>query len=140
MGQGGYVKLSNHTPYLWARVDQGVYQMEWNFPNEIPAHESRQAYVEFKTTLFSEVADDSAFVQYRLGDSGQPTFRIKAKVEIVFIPGPDGVDMRDYEYQLWVDWETTRDRRDLSLSPLPVSGDSPLGFIHDGVVELSVSA
>jgi endonuclease/exonuclease/phosphatase family metal-dependent hydrolase len=126
MGQAGHIRLTNDTAYSWRKNDQLPYQMEWDFPEIIPPHSEKIVYVEFKETMFKNWNDDSASVQYRIGSPTPSTFCIKAKVN-------NGVR------QLQVDWQTCRNRNDLSIIPLPISGDSHLGFVHDGEVSLIVT-
>lgn len=41
MGEGGYMILTNGTPYRWKRSDQMSYQMKsWDFPEVIEAGKS----------------------------------------------------------------------------------------------------
>jgi hypothetical protein len=61
MGKGGYMILTNGTPYRWKRSDQMSYQMKsWDFPEVIEAgksyHPSQKQFLTCLQARFLELA------------------------------------------------------------------------------------
>jgi hypothetical protein len=79
-GDGGFIHLTNGTPYTWTRTDQSAYQMNnWDFPAKMEPGDSSKYYIEFNTSSWVEQSTTSASVTYTLGDTGL-TFSISASV------------------------------------------------------------
>ncbi|RBR18149.1 uncharacterized protein FIESC28_06215 [Fusarium coffeatum] len=71
MGEGGYMILTNGTPYRWKRSDQMSYQMKsWDFPEVIEAGKVPRTYIEFSQGAFKKRSDTSGSVKYTLEGTG----------------------------------------------------------------------
>lgn len=66
MGQGGYITIHNDTDYDMEKVKGGAYQMAFDSPQTIPAHQSRKFYAEWWESGVKE--DDSAYADYKVMD------------------------------------------------------------------------
>lgn len=77
MGQGGYLHLTNATPYNWKLTHVHSYQMEaWDksFPEEIKSGESVTLYIEFCNGFFKTWTDDGGEAQYTIQGLHNPSF------------------------------------------------------------------
>jgi hypothetical protein len=106
---GGKVILINATPYDWKQVATHQYQMDWKFPDVIPAGTIREQYVEF---IYN--GDDAAETTFTLvGNPTHASFTVQARQ-------PKRIQIQYHE----------------SLSSLnnPRETLIDLGFNHDGAV------
>ncbi len=118
MGQGGYIKLCNHTTHKWVLLQDGKYQMNaWYRPDSVDSGSEVSFYFEWNQSIFINPCDDSAFATYRLeGTSIQFTVRAQAS----------GGYTR-YYFDTYVDLQT------LSLLDMPGSRYHT-GWNHNGTV------
>jgi len=77
MGLGGYITLYNDTDYDLKKGAGGAYQMRFQAPDLIPAHESRRFYVEWGQSG-SVADDDSAYADYVVQDGTGRVVTIEA--------------------------------------------------------------
>lgn len=79
MGQGGFMTLTNATPYEWKRTYLHSYQMNnWNFPLSIASGSSSRVYVEWCEGFFKTISDDGGEANYTLGSTGL-NFQVQAR-------------------------------------------------------------
>lgn len=122
MGQGGYIKLCNHTTHKWILLHDGKYQMNaWRRPDSVDRGREVSFYFEWNQSVFLNPCDDSAYATYQLeGTSIQFTVRAQAS----------GSYTR-YYFNTYVDLQT------LSLLDMP-GNRYHMGWNHDGTVYFGV--
>lgn len=116
MGQGGYITLYNDTDYDMVRSNWGRYQMAFDAPDRIPAHQSRKFYAEWWESGVKD--DDSAYADYIVQDG---TGRI-VTIEAWARPG------RHFQMNF----------KSYSQPGYPQGSIVNIGWIHDGNVGFSV--
>ncbi len=120
MGEGGFIKLVNHTNYNWKREEnQPRYQMEsWDFPKVIQAHDEKRVYVEWTETIGKVSGDDSGTVTYKL-EGTDYSFEIQARVKAG-------------SYRLGIYFSN------LSTKSHALRSSQDLGWKHDGTVQFAL--
>lgn len=136
MGAGFKIQIVNATPYTMKRTGANSYQMEWNPVDDVAANSVAQFYGEFKETIFHYSIDDSADATYTL--EGVDRFAIKLHAKkggVDHLPSPNPPS--ESGYGILVQWENIPAGM-FVYPPLDTNNQSPVGWIHDGVVTLAV--
>lgn len=79
MGQGGYLSITNSTPYCWKKTYDYSYQMDaWNFPDVIEKGINYKLYIEWDESIFHQSRDDQGIAEYTIEDGSGSKLKINA--------------------------------------------------------------
>jgi 1-phosphatidylinositol phosphodiesterase len=137
MGAGFKIQIVNATPYAIKRTYSHDYQMEWNPVAEIAPNSIAEFYGEFKETVFKYSIDDAADATYNLDGINGFAIKLHAKKKGVnHLPSP--YPPSESGYGLLVEWDN-QPTGIVVYPPPDEKRQSPVGWIHDGVVTLAVA-
>ncbi len=130
MGQGGFLKIINASPYTLQLTHLHSYQMNsWDsqFPQSISPGQCPRLYIEWSEGFFETWTDDGGEARYNIaGTAPVRHFEIQAR----WPPYPGR--------HLQVDWQNTVQDPEFFPQPFPQVVD--LGWQHDGTVTLTFCA
>lgn len=127
MGQGGFLRITNNTPYRMRKTHEHSYQMNnWNLPDYVDPYTSARAYVEFDEGFFTTTSDDAGETNYTLegsNDGSGKEYWFEVLVRFRYI----NVDIKNMAARV------------LPAPIPPQSSIIQLGWNHDGEVNFSLA-